>query len=174
MAGLSAPFILALGYAGLESGKARILADPVTAINNFLTATQPVYAEFDRIEKEASRINLHVDSSRTKRTIEALVRLKSENDALSDRIRAMPAANAGVRAIRDELLSAQRYQRKHLDAFTKYVETGDHDKYVRGPNGLKQSHEAYVQHLSRANSLVEAYLKVHGLQKLDDNESAKP
>ncbi len=105
VAGLLCAGLLALGYAGLESGKARILADPVTAINDFLTATQPVYAEFDRIEDEFRRLNLGVDAGRCAKheVTDALVRLRSKSDELGDRIREIPAANSEVEAIRHEL-----------------------------------------------------------------------
>jgi rhomboid protease GluP len=171
VAGLVGAGILVLGYSQLESGKAKIVADPVTAINEFLRAAQPVYDEFDRIEQGTGRLGF--GHGREKQFTDALARLKSQSDALSDRIRAMPAANSEVQAIRDELVIAQRYQRKQLDAFKDYVETGD-QKYFGGPDGLKQSREAYGQHLVRANSLVEAYLKAHGLQMLKTDESAKP
>jgi rhomboid protease GluP len=173
MAGLTGAGLLVLGYTGLESGKAKILADPVTAINDFLTATQPVYAEFDRIEQETSRFTSNVDHSRERQINETLARLKSESDALSNRIRTMPAANSGVQAIRDELVSAQHSQRKVLDSFEQYVSTDDL-KHIEGPGGLQECRKAFVQHLARANSLVDAYVKAHGLQMLKNDQGTKP
>ena len=99
--GLVGAGLLALGYAGLESGKAKILADPV-AINDFVTATQPVYAEFERIEQEIRRVAASVDAGRQKETTDALGRLKLR--AMRSRSNsALPAANSEVEAMRDEL-----------------------------------------------------------------------
>ena len=173
VAGLLCAGLLALGYTQLESGKARVLADPVMAINDFLLARKPVYAEFNRLQQETSRLASKVDDSRMAEITEALHRLKSESDALSDRIRTLPARNSEVEKIRDELVSAGASHRKLLDSFEQYVATGD-EKHVEGPGGAQESRKACDEHIERANSLVDAYFKAHGLHLLKDNESAKP
>ncbi len=173
VAGLTGLGLLVLGYTGLESGKAKILADPATAINDFVKATQPVYAEFERFKQETNRLASNIDASRINEINEGLGRLKSESDALSDRIRALPAANSEVAAMRDELAAARQCQRKLLDSFEQYVSTRD-EKHIEGPGGLQESREAFDNHLVRVKSLADAYLKAHGLQILKNDESANP
>ena len=172
VAALLAVGMMGLAYSQLESGKARILA-PLTAINGFLTATPPVYAEFNRIAAEADRINSSVDDSRKKEITETLGRLKSESDALANRVRALPAGNSEVEAIRDELVSAADSQRMLLDSIEQHVTTGD-EKLIDGPGGLRESQRAYEAHLVQVNSLVDAYAKAHGLQMSKSDGSAKP
>jgi membrane associated rhomboid family serine protease len=173
VAGLVGAGILVLGYTGLGSGKARILADPAWAINDFLTTAQPIFAEFKRVEEETSRLASNVDATRSKEITESLVRLKSTSDAISARIRALPAANPEVEAMRDELALARDSQRKLLDSFDQYIATGD-KKHIDGPGGLYEARKAYDKHLDRVNSLVEAYIKAHGFQMLKNDQGAKP
>ncbi len=175
MAGLTAAGLLVLGYTGLESGKAKFLADPARAGQDFATASVPVYSEFNRIQQKIEQLESDLDVRRVgKHEIpDVLDRLKSESDALAGQIQALPAANPGLLPMRDELAAAQRSQRKMLDSLEQFVATGD-AKHIDGPDGLRASVEAYSKHHERIESLTNEYVKAHHLQVGPREKSAKP
>ncbi len=167
--------LLVLGYSGLPSSKARMLADPARAIHELATASVQVYSQFNHIQQGIEQLESDVNAGRLgKRQItDALGRLKSESESLAARIQALPAANSGLLAMRDELAAAQLSQRKMLDSLERFVATGD-DKHIDGPDGFRASVEAYAKHHERLESLTDAYVKAHHLQVNPSGKKSKP
>ena len=183
VAGLVAVGLAVLGYTGLDSGKAKILADPqigaelnaAPAFNAFTAAAKPVYSEFDRIYREIQKLGPDLESGRRGKPelTEALRRLKSESDTLADRIRAIPADNSELQAIRVQLASAQSGQKKLLDSFEQFLDTGN-ENHINGPAGFRASDEALNKHLTESISLHGAYIKAHHLRPAKGEKSPKP
>jgi hypothetical protein len=181
-AGLVAIGLAVLGYTGLDSGKAKIMAHraadvgsrAASELNSFLAAANPVYSEFERIEERLHGLAKDFDARRrSKRELtEALRALKSQSDSLVDQIRAIPAAGPELEAMRDELASAQSDQKHVLDSFDQFLATGD-VKHITGPDGLRSSDQAYIRHLKQSESLRDAYVKAHNLLPASGDESPK-
>jgi rhomboid protease GluP len=181
-AGLVAAGLAVLGYTGLDSGKAQIMAHraadlgsrAASELNSFIAAANPVDSEFERIEQQLQGLAKDLDARlRSKREIaEALRGLKSQSDSLVDRIRAIPAAGSELQAMRDELASAQSNQKQMLDSFDQFLATGD-EKHITGAGGLRSFSQAYGRNLKQSESLRDAYVKAHNLRPDPGDESPK-
>ncbi len=183
MAGLVALGLSGAGNIGFDWVQAKMMADPemrsiliaAPAYQAYYNAAEPIFREFDRTDKEVQKIGADLDTKHLSKpaATEALGRLRSRADSLTDRIRAIPVQDPGIQPAKDEIALAQSFQQKLIDALQKFVATDD-EKYVTGPDGFQKSVESYYKHHEQAISLANAYMKANDLGAAPDDKGKKP
>jgi rhomboid protease GluP len=179
-AGVLAVLSILLAGLGLQAtGVAyrRMLADPeigpkiagqrdaIEAWNAFSTASEPVFREFDRLDKELAEITDRVNAGTIAEAaaLRAIDRLEVECRTLGTSISQLPAANGEIQEVRKHLLAAQS-SKAHLLA--RIHEILDNNGEARGtdPGELDKLSKAYVGEFQVVTRLRDAYFKAHGMQ----------
>ncbi len=162
-----------------DVARARMLAGPrietvdfASALNAFNRAAHPLLLELDRIAKGIDNVGAEVQKNRTSqvKTTQALDRLKADCTALGDQIATIPADGEQLLAIRNIIASAQSHQLKMLNAFSRFIATGE-QSHVNGPDGFTAAAKAYVNDVKQTVVLRDAYIKNHQLQILPSKSS---
>ncbi len=178
--GMLSILLAGLGLQAAGVAYRRMLADPqigpkitgqrdaVEAWNAFGTASEPVFREFDRIDKELAEVTQRVDAGEVSEAaaLRTLNHLAAECRSLETRIARIPAANGEIREVHKHLLAAQSHKLRLVTRIEEILASKDGARLV-DPRELDRLSEAYVGEFQAIARLRDAYFKAHGMQPAD-------
>jgi rhomboid protease GluP len=182
-AGILAVLSILLAGLGLEAAHVayrRMLADPqigpkiagqrqaVDAWNAFATASEPLFRDFDRIDKDLDEVTDGVNSGKISdaAALATIVHIQGECRSLGTRISQLPAANGEIQEVRRHLLSAQSDK---LQLLTKIEEILACRVGARPADQreLDRLSKAYVREFEAVGRLRAAYFRAHDMQPVE-------
>jgi hypothetical protein len=140
----------------------------VDAWNAVGTASEPVFRDFDRIDKDLAQLTDRVNAGQVPAPValRTIANLEGECRSLETKISLLPAANDEIREVRKHLLAAQSYKLKIL---TKIEQILTNRRGARGanPRGLEELSRSYVGEFQAVVRLRDAYFQAHGMHPVD-------
>jgi rhomboid protease GluP len=170
-------WLLAVSVIGIAHG--RILADPkigplvrsqieaAPSYNDFLEASKTPVDELDATGREIDQLINTIDREIAPRrqvahSIEGLI---AKSNRLGDRIKEISARNDEIRAMRECLISARKFQAEMLQALERFV-VSSNPASIDDANGFRAIADKYVKELTRLTELRRAYFETHHLTEL--------
>ncbi len=139
--------------------------DAVEAWNAFNTSSEPVFREFERIDKDLAEVTERVDAGKVsdEAALRTIALLKEDCRSLEPRIPKLPAANGEIQEVRKHLLTAQSHKLRLVTRIEEIVAAGG-AAALADPRELDRLSEAYVGEFKAVARIRDAYFKAHGMQ----------
>ena len=132
--------------------------------NSFSTASAPALQEFDSISRQINQVLSTLDDHQADQAakLKTIFDLAESVYALKRKVAAVPAGNAELVEIRNQMAGAATQQTNMLKSLEQFVLTGDQN-LIEGPGGFLMSEKSYSAEFATIQNLANEYFQKHHL-----------